>query len=224
MRSRALRASDFVSPLTEVHRAVARECPWGLQQIAGRFVELSGTGPTAALTAAFGLVLDAQHLGEPAAWVTPPHSTFYPPDVAEAGVDLSALAVVRAPDGLAAARSALQLTRSGAFGLVVVDFGMKNQDGRATRIPAPLQTRLVGLAQKHDTAVVVLVEKTPERQSLGSLISLRADVSREQVNLSSLAPHPAVALYEVKLHIIKDKRRGPGRVHREVCHGPSGLC
>jgi recombination protein RecA len=195
-----------------------------LQQIAGRFVELSGTGSTATLTAAFGLVLDAQHLDEPVAWVTLPQSMFYPPDVAEGGVDLNALAVVRAPDSLSAARSALQLTRSGAFGLVVVDFGMKNQEGRATRIPAPLQTRLVGLAQKHDTAIVVLTEKSSERQSLGSLISFRADVSREQVNRSSLVSHPTAALYEVKLHIIKDKRRGPGRHHREVCHGPSGLC
>jgi recombination protein RecA len=224
MRSRALRANDLVSPLTKIQQTVARECSWGLPQIAGRLVELSGNGPTATLTVAFGLVLDAQHLGEPAAWITLPQSTFYPPDVAEAGIDLSALAVVRAPDGLAAGRSATQLVRSGAFGLVVIDFGMKNHDGRPTRVPAPLQTRLVGLAQKHDTAVVVLTEKNPEHPSLGSLVSLRANVQRKQVNRSSFVSHPVPALYEVRLDIIKDKRRGPGREHREVCHGPAGLC
>ena len=35
------------------------------------------------------------------------------------GVDLHALAIVRAPNPLAAARSALQLSRSGAFGLII---------------------------------------------------------------------------------------------------------
>lgn len=220
MRSRALRASDFVSPLNKINPSVERDAPWGLTQIAGRFVELSGTGPSAQLTAAFGLVLDAQLRGEPSAWITLPQSTFYPPDVAGAGVDLSALAVVRAPDDLSAVRSSLQLTRSGAFGLIVVDFAVK---GPAV-IPAPLQTRLVGLAQKHDTAVVVLTEKTTDRPSLGSLVSLRADVRREQVKPRTLSAHPAPAHYEVQLHVIKDKRRGPGRVHREVCHGPTGLC
>jgi recombination protein RecA len=224
MRSRALRASDFVSSLNLVHPSIEGESHWGLPQIAGRFVELSGTGPTASLTAALGLVLDAQLRGEPSAWITLHQSTFYPPDAAEAGVDLSALGVIRVPDGLSAARSALQLTRSGAFSLIVIDFAVKNPAVRALGIPTPLQTRLVGLAQKHDTAVVVLTEKTTERPSLGSLVSLRADVRREQVERRSPSAHPAPALYEVQLHVIKDKRRGPGRVHREVCHGPAGLC
>ena len=224
MRSKALRASDFVSPLSQIHPSIERENPWGLAQIAGRFVELSGTGSTSTLTAAFGLVLDAQLRGEPSAWVTLAQSTFYPPDVARAGVDLSALAVILVPDGLSAVRSSLQLTRSGAFGLIVVDFAVKDPTARMQGIPAPLQTRLVGLAQKHDTAVVVLTEKTTERPSLGSLVSLRADVRREQIKPRAPSAHPVPSQYEVQLHIVKDKRRGPGRVHREVCHGPPGLC
>jgi recombination protein RecA len=139
-------------------------------------------------------------------------------------VDLSALAVVVAPDYLSASRSALRLTRSGAFGLIVIDLAAREPTKRAQAIPAPLQTRLVGLAQKHDTAVVVLTEKTTDRPSLGSLVSLRADCRREQVYPTAPSAHPVPARYEVRLHVIKDKKRGPGRVHREICHGPPGLC
>jgi recombination protein RecA len=224
MLPQALRASDFVSPLNRIHPSGDREAPWGFAHIEGRFVELSGTGSTASLTAAFGLVLEAQTQGEPSAWITRPQSTFYPPDVAEVGVDLGALVVVKAPDSLSVSRAALQLVRSGAFGLIVMDLAAKESAVRPQAIPAPLQTRLVGLAQKHDTAIVVLTEKTADRPSLGSLVSLRADVHREQVNPRAPSAHPVPARYEVRLHIIKDKRRGPGRVHREVCHGPPGLC
>src|SRR5262245_19192061 len=63
--------------------APARFCR---DQLAGRLVELSGVGPVAALSAAIGLVLEAQEQGEPAAWITLPPSTFYPPDLADSGV------------------------------------------------------------------------------------------------------------------------------------------
>jgi recombination protein RecA len=224
MRPQALRARDFVSPLARIHPSGERDAPWSLAQIAGRFVELSGTGPTAYLTAAFGLVLDSQLQGEPSAWITRPQSTFYPPDVVAVGVDLRALVVVRAPDGLSLPRAALQLVRSGAFGLIVMDLTAREPAVRLQSIPAPLQTRLVGLAQKHETAIVVLTEKTADRPSLDSLVSLRADVRREQIHPRAPSAHPIPARYEVRLHIIKDKRRGPGRTHREICHGPPGLC
>jgi recombination protein RecA len=203
------RLSDLVSSLP---RSAAPR--WSLDEAAGRLVEISGAGASANLTAAFGLVLEAQRRSEPVAWVTSRNSTFYPPDAAESGVDLETLAVVRAPDSPAAVRSAGELTRSGAFGLVVVDLGPKTLDSDYARIPAPLQTRLAGLAQKHATAVVVLTEKTAEAPSLGSLVSLRAEAIRG----------PAFFPCEVVLRILKDKRRGPGDGLRETCHGPAGLC
>ena len=70
---------------------------WDCAQLSGRLVELSGVGAVASLTAAVGLVLDAQRRGDPVAWVTLPESTFYPPDVADSGVDLDALIVIRVP-------------------------------------------------------------------------------------------------------------------------------
>ena len=194
--------------------------PWGVPQIAGRLVELSGSGATATLTAAFGLVLETQWRGEPVAWITLPSSTFFPPDVAAGGIDLDSLAVVRARDSYTAARSAMQLVRSGGFGLVAIDLGPKptpasmgQERVEYTSIPTPLLTRLAGLAKKHDTAVVVLTEKPTHASSLGSLVSLRAEVRR-----------PPVAPYRIELSVLKDKRRGPGQVHRETCRGPAGMC
>lgn len=192
---------------------------WGLDQMAGRLVEISGQKAAANLTVAFGLVLEAQKRGEPVAWVTLQRSTFYPPDVADSGISLEHLAVVRVPDTRAAARAAVELTRSGGFALVIVDLGpevLRDERTRkkrtSRRLSTPLLTKLVGLARKNTTAVVVLTEKTEHTSSVSSLISLRAEARR-----SPDAPG------ELEVAILKDKKRGPGRLHHEVCRAPAGL-
>ena len=84
---------------------------------------------------------------------------------------------------------------------------------RSARVsPVPFITKLVGLAQKTSTAVVVLTEKTRESSSLNSLISLRCEARRNP-------DKPC----EVEIDVLKDKRRGPGRRYREVCRAPAGL-
>jgi recombination protein RecA len=217
--------------------APAPEPAFGLRQLAGRIAELSGQGASARLTAAFGLVLEAQHRHEPAAWVTLAASAFFPPDAAAGGVDLASLSVVRVETARDAARAADQLVRSGSFGLVVLDLEAE----RASALPAPLLTRLMGLAQKHATAVLVLTEKPPSAPSLSSLVSLRAAASRYSgrgqaarsdgftparsaggLGGCGAAPLPA-HIYEVRVEVLKDKRRGPGGTHVESCHGPAGL-
>ena len=197
---------------------------WGLESLSGRLVEISGHRASANLTVAFGLVLEAQGKDEPAAWVTLAQSTFFPPDVAESGIDLGRLAVVRVSDGTAACRAVVELTRSGGFGLVVLDLGpgalqekLETRPPRAWRkkrggLSVPFITKLVGLAQKTSTAVVVLTEKTRESSSLNSLISLRCEARRSP-------DRPC----EVEIDVLKDKRRGPGRRYREVCRAPAGL-
>jgi recombination protein RecA len=197
---------------------------WGLAPLSGRLVEISGHRASANLTVAFGLVLEAQSLDEPVAWVTLAQSTFFPPDAAESGIDLARLAVVRASDGLAACRAVVELTRSGGFGLVVLDLGPgalrekleKPPRARFRRkrpsLSVPFITKLVGLAQKTATAVVVLTEKTRESSSLNSLVSLRCEARRNP-------DRPC----EVEIDVLKDKRRGPGRRYREVCRAPAGL-
>jgi recombination protein RecA len=204
--SLSVRASALVS------RAVPQSAPpWELPQLAGRIVEISGRGASARLTAAFGLVLAAQRESEAPAWITFRDSTFFPPDAAAGGVDLAALAVVRVPDARTAGRAADQLVRSGAFGLVVVDLASSRKNDE--RLDAPILTRLMGLAQKHDAAVVVLTEKPPQAPSLSSLVSLRAEAQRTGRGEG----------IDVRIRILKDKRRPPGGLHSETCRGPAGL-
>jgi recombination protein RecA len=182
--------------------------PWSLEQFAGRLVEISGVGATATLTVAFGLLLEAQRQGEPVAWVSLEKGSFYPPDAAEGGVDLDALVIVRVPEARAAARVADQLARSGAFGLIVLDLAA------GADVPTPLQTRLVGLAQNHQTALLCLTEKGNGSPSLGSLVSLRVQAQRQRL---------ADDRFSCGLTVFKDKRQGPTWTHAEVCRGPVGL-
>src|SRR5712672_268927 len=114
--ARILRLDELITPATERER-------WSLDALRGRLVELSARGATATLTTSIELVREAQYAAEPVAWVTLSNGSFYPPDVADSGVDLAALVVVRVVDTTTAARAAERLLRSGAFGLVVLDFG-----------------------------------------------------------------------------------------------------
>ena len=182
---------------------------WSLAALRGRLVELSARGAAATLTAAIEVVSEAQTQGEPVAWLTLAQSTFYPPDVAECGVDLAALVVVRAPDATAAARAAERLLRSGAFGLVVLDLG------GAAELSMAIQGRLVTLAQTHDAAVVCITDKTAETASLGSLVSLRADAVRGREREGGG--------FGVTVRALKDKQRGPGWSWRALRVGPAGL-
>ncbi len=181
---------------------------WCRAELAGRLVQLTGRGDSAALTMAFALVVDAQREGEPCAWISARGESAYPPDVAACGVDLAALPVLRLPGVAAAARAAVHLLRSGGFGLVVVDLGAE------ARVPAAALARLMGLVQRHACALVFLCDGGEEASSLGSLISLRAHAQRRALGEGR---------FECRVLVTKDKRRGPGWSHREVCHGPAGL-
>ena len=188
--------------------AGARPGRWDWPEVAGRLAELSQWRGGPALTLALRLVRDAQRRGEPVAWVGPRQSSFYPPDAAELGVDLGALAVVRPPREEDLALAAEWLARSGAFGLVVIDLGAR------AAVPMALQSRLVAQAQRHDVGVLCLTEKDVTSSSLSSLVSLRA-----HAQLRRRGPDA----FECVLEVCKDKRRSrPWRLV-EVAHGVAGL-
>ncbi|MGH7795631.1 MAG: recombinase A [Candidatus Binatia bacterium] len=189
-------------------RPVVPQTPWSLSEVAGRLVEISSSGTSAALTITFGLVREAQERGEPVGWVTTAETFFYPPDVAQNGMDLAALVVVRLSAAASIARAGEKLLRSGGFGIVVLDLG-------AADIPMPLQTRLTGLAHRHHTALVCLTEKSSAAFSLGSLVSLRAHAERKRTGNRRFA---------CALRVLKDKRRGPTWNYEELYSGPAGLC
>jgi len=205
--------------------APAVRAAWNVAELRGRLVEISGPQAGATLTAAFGLVLEAQQAGEPTAWITLRESSFFPPDAAESGVDLDRFPVVRTPDARTAAWAGDQLVRSGGFGLVVLDLAGRlpgRESGSPPCVPAALQQRLAGLAQAHGTAIVFLTGKAAETASLGSLIALRAEARRlpgfDQPGLDA-AGFPC----RIEVRVLKDKRRGPGRTHEEICRGPAGV-
>lgn len=181
---------------------------WSFEGLAGRLVEVSGAGASAALTYAFALVADAQARGENVAWVSARADGFFPPDAAEGGIDLGALPVVLAGEAARAGRAASHLLRSGAFGLVVVDLGAD------VDLPAPLVTRLAGLAQHHGAIALCLTDKPDDAPSLGSLVSFHAHARRVR---------RASGGFDCELAVAKDKRAGPGARVAEVCRGPAGL-
>jgi len=196
------------SPAASPGGGRAEEGWWRFDALAGRMVELSARGPSAVLTGALALVREAQARGESVAWVQARPDGFFPPDAAEAGVDLAALPVVLAAGAQPAGRAASHLLRSGAFGLVVLDLGAEAE------LPLPLQTRLSGLAQRHGAALLCLTDKPADAPSLGSLVSLRVEVRREEA---------AGEGFSLALEALKDKRRGPGARHMEARRGPAGL-
>jgi recombination protein RecA len=194
----------MVLPLQEISPAGS----WCREGLSGRLTEISGRGCVSPLSAAAVLLLEAQTAGEPCAWLTRPDNNFFPPDLVRFGIDLNALPVVFVPSAQSAARAAGRLLRSGAFGLLVLDLG------ETPDISIALQGRLTGLALKHDAAVVLLTQKSTSAPSVGSMVSLRAEPRRSQVDES---------LYRVSLGVLKDKRHGPGWLHEEVMLGPDGL-
>ncbi len=198
-RSTAVASGARVISLDDLgaRAAVQPTSRWGFAAVRGRLVELSARGASGTLTSAMELVVDAQTTGEPVCWVTLASATFYPPDAADSGVDLEALVVVRGRDLPTIVRAAERVLRSGAFGLVVIDFGRGELAHDVLSMAN--QGRLVTLAQTHDAAVVCLTEKSADAGSLGSLVSLRIEALRHDT--------------KIDLRALKDKRRGPGWTH-----------
>jgi recombination protein RecA len=211
-------ALSFAEPRAE---AASDEDRLSFEALRGRLIELSSGSSAAALSYAVNLTLQAQRAGEQVAWIQLRASSFYLPDVVECGVDISALAVIRVSDMVVAGRAAERLLRSSAFGLVIVDLGAPDcvieRDGihqpGTKALPIANQGRLVSLAQQADSLVVCLTNKKLSSDSMGSLISLRADASRERDDEG----------FRIALRVLKDKRRGPGWIRRERAKGPSGL-
>ncbi len=187
-------------------------CSFGFASLGGRFVEVSGEVGGAQLTVGMRLVREAQEAGETVAWVQVFGETFFPCDAAGMGVDLGSLVVVRVPEVVEVARAASKLAQSGGFGLIVCD--LAGHEWVRAQIAGPLQSRLTGLIQKHNTALVCLTRKAEGVASQGSLVSLRMQTRRCRV---------AKGCFGVTSEAIKDKRHGPFWSHHEIHHGPAGL-
>ncbi|MBX3249038.1 MAG: hypothetical protein KF901_17805 [Myxococcales bacterium] len=206
-----LRSSDLRPGLRKVgQRPEERsEEPEEPRWPAGRLVELTGRGDTARTSLVVHQIARRQAEGELVAWVQPQGGTFYPPDAAEAGVDLDSLAIVHVPpSALEAARAAELLLRSGAFGFVVVDLdGMAPQDAR---LPTRALARLHALCRRHDAVVAFFAP--PSAEALGSLVSLR------------LAPRrlPLGDAWQIEPEVLRDKEHLGASMPAVKRRGPRG--
>jgi recombination protein RecA len=141
-------------------------------------------------------MIQAQLDDEPVAWVQREDGSLYPPDLADSGIDLDALVVVRIPRRAGAhglSKAAEMLLRSGAFGLVVVDFTAGAPRGDAW------QGRLSAMARKHGSRVILLSDRDDEATSLGAMVALRVTPRRER---------RAPGRFAVEQRIMKDKLGG----------------
>ncbi len=180
-----------------------------ISSLTGRLVEFCGRQSTTNLIPICTLIMEAQRIQEPVAWIAQSKTIFFPPDMAANGVDLKALPVVWAPNGKAAMRAADHLIRSGAFGLIVLDLDAN------IHFDQGILGRLVRLSDKHGTALICITSSAAQKYSLGSMVSLRGET-----RLQRIAP----TLFHCEVHITKDKKRGPGWKYWEACFGPDGLC
>jgi len=187
-------------------RIPAHRDAWRFESLAGVLAEISEEIPSGALSFLAEIICEAQGQGQPVAWVSAAGSVFFPPDMALRGVDLSALAVVRAGGEAESLMAAEWLVRSAALGLVVVD-----AEGE-WRVTDAALGRILKAAEKNRCAVIFLTRKRARDPSLGSRVSLRACASR-----SGDGP------FTVAIHTVKDKRSNSAPRQSRQYHGPSGM-
>ena len=176
---------------------------WELSRLMGRVVEVSEAGFFGALSALCPLLAQVQARQEQIAWVETGTSIFFPPDLAFRGLDVQAITVVMAPDSRAGLQAADSLLRSGAFGLIILDWPQGQAD-------EAVLGRLARVAEAQQTAVLFLTKKKPDDPSLGTQISLRGSVF--------LSPEG-----ETLWQVTRDKQAGPRSRQGAFYHGPFGL-
>jgi len=193
------RARELVRPHPRVFAG-----PLDPDRLAERLVEVSEAGYFGAITVLCPVLNLLQARGEAIAWVATGDTVFFPPDLAFRGIDVQAVTVVRVAAGTPGLSSAETLVRSGAFGLVLVDWaGHPHVDEAALG-------RLAKLAGEKKTSVVFLTRKPEAMASLGAAVSLRLTVA-------------VTDLGEAEVTVAKDKHSGPPSRQRERLDGPFGL-
>jgi recombination protein RecA len=179
---------------------------WRLENLEGTLAEVSEETACGAVSFVTEIILEAQGRNEPVAWVAGVSSIWYPPDLADRGVDLGSLVVIRAGGADESLTAAEWLVRSGALGLMIVD-----AEGEWKASDASLG-RILKLAERSQCAVIFLTRKRPHEPSLGSRISLRGCVSR-----SGSEP------FRIAMTTLKDKRSNSSSRQGRQYHGPSGM-
>lgn len=198
------------APLPQSHPPQSETAhPLSLASLLGRWVELEGN---ASLTAAAHWMQQAQQESHYVLWLGAREATVFAPDLHKNAIDLTRVVFVFLPHARAMAAAADELLRSGAFSLCIFDL-VSLESREQHNMPAAMETRLLGLAQKHQVALLRLsrdVQQTTMHNA--SLVSLRVECSRAGENRTSLL-----------WHIEKDKVRGPGAFYHQPLTLVEGL-
>jgi recombination protein RecA len=179
---------------------------WRFDNLIGILAEVSEEVPSGAVSFVAEIMAEAQSQNEAIAWVAGAETIFFPPDLAERGLDLSAIAVIRAGGETDSLTATEWLARSGAMGLVVVD-----ANGNWSVSDASLG-RIQKIAERNHCAIVFLTRKRRQDPSLGSRIALRGCIRR-----SDAGP------FAIDIHAIKDKRANSSSRQSRRYHGPTGM-
>ncbi len=137
--------------------------------------EFSDILPRGRMTSALSMLRFAQSRGEHCVWIQGDHGGLFPPDLAEAGIDLDSLVVLNIPPSsgnLGLLKSTEILLRSQAFRLIVLD--LSSFHGQVFRgNPCVWQRRFIQAAEAHHARILLLSSSDPDQPSSGALINIR---------------------------------------------------
>lgn len=196
---------------------------WSFDGLSGQLVEVScgrpeerrrprragpsGAGP-AGLSGAAQIVLEAQRSGEPCAWIAVGPSLVFPPDLADLGIDLDALPIVRVDRIEQAWSAADELLRPGGFGLCVIDEIDTSPSTPTT--PLSVQVRLAALARHHRAALLWLRSARRCSQDPIGQAGLRVAATRTRSRTD-----PKGLRFRCELRILRHKKAGSSAHNRQ---------
>ncbi len=187
-------------------KAAAGGGSWRFENLVGILAEVSEESHAGAVSFVSEIIAEAQSKNEPVAWVAGTDSTFFPPDLQKRGVDLSAVAVIRAGQEADSLTAAEWLVRSGSMGLVIIDLEVHGNVSDASL------GRILKLAERNLCAVVFLTRKRRHDPSLGSRITLRGCITR-----SGAGP------FAIEMYTVKDRRSNSSSRQNRQYNGPTGM-
>ena len=167
----ALSLQSLLKRGSDLEKEHCGDLSWTFSSLGGEVIEMPSGPMTCAISFAGDLILSAQTIGEPCAWVYATKSIFFPPDFDTLGVDLNALALIKVDSAQKAAYSAERLIKSGGFGCVVVDLP------RESWFSVALQKRIANYVRKERACVLYLIQSTEgeDYERLGSSTSIFAE-------------------------------------------------
>lgn len=140
---------------------------------------MRGGATTIAVSALRALHASDEHAW--AAWITPTIAgipSLYAPSLAESGVDLQRLLVVR-PEPTALTRTMAKVAASGAFGVVVVDLPQSRESSRGSASGGETRVvRKLALAAEEFGTISLLLTSALTPRSMPWPVALRLEVER----------------------------------------------